>query len=209
MGLGSMSHLWVLSAASGTGKTSLVKALLDKDENIQVAISHTTRAPREGEVNGQDYHFVSKEVFETLMAKSAFVETAKVFDHFYGTSRDEVQSRLKCGFDVILEIDWQGAEQICKTMPAAKSIFILPPSYQQLRNRLESRGKDDQKVIERRLSEARLEISKSSEFDYWVVNDDFSTALSALSAIIQAHRYEKAIMEQRHPNLVRGLCDSK
>lgn len=202
-----MSHLWVLSAASGTGKTSLVKALLAQDSQVHVAISHTTRAPREGEVNGVDYHFVEKTQFEALLAQGAFVEYADVFGYFYGTSKKEVQQSLETGFDVILEIDWQGAAQIQKAMPEAKSIFIFPPSYEQLRNRLESRGQDDQKVIERRLSEARLEISKSDEFDYWLVNDHFETALAALSAIIKAHRYEKAIMQQRFPDLVRDLCE--
>ena len=204
-----MSHLWVLSAASGTGKTSLVKALLGQDQQVQVAVSHTTRKPREGEMDGIDYHFVSQEQFEALLADNAFVEHAQVFDYFYGTSKKEIEKRIAAGCDVLLEIDWQGAVQIQKAMPAAKSIFIFPPSYEQLRGRLETRGKDDQDVIERRLSEARLEISKSESFDYWLINDHFDEALSALMSIIKAHRFEKSIMEQRFPDLVRGLCSGK
>lgn len=201
-----MSHLWVLSAASGTGKTSLVKALLAQDQQIEVAVSHTTRAPRAGEIDGEDYHFVSMAAFESLLAQQAFIEHANVFGHFYGTAKTEITKRLSAGSDIILEIDWQGAQQIQQVMPEAKSIFIFPPSYRQLRDRLESRGKDDQQVIERRLQEARLEISKSTHFDYWLINDDFDTALSALAAIIKAHRYERCLMEQRYPDLLRGLC---
>ena len=138
--------------------------------------------------------------------QNAFVEHAQVFDYFYGTSKIEVENRISAGCDVLLEIDWQGAVQIQKIMPEAKSIFIFPPSYNQLRSRLESRGKDNQAVIERRLSEAKLEISKSAGFDYWLINDHFEEALSALGSIIKAHRYEKSIMEQRYPDLIRGLC---
>ncbi|HBF06691.1 MAG: guanylate kinase [Pseudomonadota bacterium] len=204
-----MSHLWVLSAASGTGKTSLVKALLAQDKHVQVAVSHTTRKPREGEINGVDYNFVTKEEFEALIQHEQFVEYAEVFGNYYGTSKAEVEKRIQSGFDVILEIDWQGARQIQEQDPAAKSIFIFPPSYEQLRDRLESRGKDDQAVIERRLSEAKLEISKSEYFDYWLINDNFEEALAALNSIINAHRYERVIMEQKHPDLVRGICGAK
>lgn len=201
-----MSHLWVLSAASGTGKTSLVKALLALDAKVTVAISHTTRKPRQGEVEGVDYYFVSQAEFDVLLAEQAFIEHAQVFDYFYGTSKKEVQERMQAGFDVLLEIDWQGAVQIAKVMSSAQSIFIFPPSYEQLRYRLESRAQDEPSVIERRLKEAKLEISQSNNFDYWIINDHFDDALAALGAIIKAHRYEKSIIAQQFPDLIRGLC---
>jgi len=201
-----MSHLWVLSAASGTGKTSLVKALLADDRQTQVAVSHTTREPREGEVHGKDYYFVDQDGFLKLQRKQAFVEFAQVFDNYYGTSLQEVQHRIQAGYDVILEIDWQGAQQIRKAMPDAKSIFIFPPSLADLRARLEGRGTDKKSVIEHRLAKAKQEISHASEFDYWVVNDDFDKALAALRSIIKAHRFEQRLMEAKHPSLLRTLC---
>jgi len=201
-----MGHLWVVSAASGTGKTSLVKALLAQDSMIQVAISHTTRQPRAGEINGIDYHFVTRETFKSLLAQDVFIEHADVYGHFYGTSKQSVTGVLDNGQDVILEIDWQGAAQIQSIMPQAKSIFIFPPSHAQLRLRLETRGKDQPEIIDQRLSEARLEMTKSDAFDYWLINDQFEPTLLAFGSIIEAHRYEKGIMKQRYPDLIRGLC---
>jgi len=180
--------LFIISAPSGAGKTSLVGKLVESQPEIQVSVSHTTRPSRPGEENGVHYHFVSKEDFEVQIGEANFLEYAEVFGNYYGTSQKVVEEKLAEGVDVILEIDWQGAEQVRKLMPEAISVFIVPPSMEELRNRLTGRGSDADDVIARRLSEAQLEMSHYLEFDYLVVNDDFEVALSLLQAIFSANR---------------------
>lgn len=180
--------LFIVSAPSGAGKTSLIKALLDSMEGIAVSVSHTTRAPRPGEENGVHYHFVDQKQFLAMQAQEQFLEYAKVFDNYYGTSKTTVNDTLNQGLDVILEIDWQGARQVRRQFTGSQSIFILPPSRQTLLERLTSRGQDDQAIIDRRMRDAVNEISHYQEFDYLVVNDDFDLALAQLSAIVTAAR---------------------
>ena len=180
--------LYVISAPSGAGKTSLVKALLESLDGIEVSVSHTTRAMRPGEVDGKDYHFVDAERFLAMVVEGDFLEHAQVFDNYYGTSKQAVQERLQRGRDVILEIDWQGAQQVRKLFPDCRSIFILPPSKAALRERLTGRGQDSEIIIERRLRDAEADMSHYDEFDFVVVNDDFEQALSELRAIVIAQR---------------------
>ncbi|GLQ33007.1 guanylate kinase [Litoribrevibacter albus] len=180
--------LFIISAPSGAGKTSLVAKLVASQPEIEVSVSHTTRPMRPGEENGVHYHFVSKAEFEAEINNSNFLEFAEVFGNYYGTSQKVVEQKLAQGIDVILEIDWQGAEQVRRLVPEAISIFIVPPSIDELRSRLTNRGQDADDVIARRLSEAQTEMSHYLEFDYLVVNDDFETALSQLQAIFTANR---------------------
>jgi len=177
-------HLYVISAPSGAGKTSLVKALLAARPQLVVSVSHTTRAPRPHEVDGRDYHFVSAAEFTRLAAAGAFLEHARVFDNQYGTGREQVAAQRAAGRDVLLEIDWQGARQIRQAMPDCKSIFILPPSRAALAERLRSRGTDSEQVIARRLSDAAADMSHCLEFDYAIVNDRFEQAAAELMSII-------------------------
>ncbi|MDD5275595.1 MAG: guanylate kinase [Methylovulum sp.] len=180
--------LYIISAPSGAGKTSLVKQLLAEVPQLAVSISHTTRAMRPGEINGQDYFFISVEQFQALLAKQAFLEHAQVFDNFYGTAQQTAVDHLNEGLDVILEIDWQGARQIKERLPDAVAIFILPPSTAVLQQRLTARGQDDVAVIARRMRDAVAEMQHYCEFDYLVVNDDFAIALTELKSIIVANR---------------------
>lgn len=178
--------LFIIAAPSGAGKTSLVKALLEQLSNIVVSVSHTTRQPRAGETDAVDYHFSSEADFKTLINNNQFLEYAKVFGNYYGTSRESVESQLAAGNNLILEIDWQGAQQVKSQLRNSVAIFILPPSYRTLRERLVSRQKDALETIEKRMSAAEDEISHYDDFDYAVINDDFETALSELKAIITA-----------------------
>lgn len=187
--------LYIVSAPSGAGKTSLVKALLDSTEAIIVSVSHTTRPMRPGETDGVDYHFVDKQAFTELERAGGFLESARVFDNFYGTTRSVVAKNLDNGIDVILEIDWQGAQQVVSVLPQAQRVFILPPSKGALEQRLRARGQDDEEVIQRRMRDAIREIEHYKEFDYVVVNDDFNQALSELRAIIVANR-QRLIRQQ-------------
>ena len=180
--------LYVVSAPSGGGKTSLVNALLERDRSVALSVSHTTRAPRPGEVDGVHYYFVDEATFEGLAERGAFLEHARVFDYRYGTGRESVEAQLARGFDVLLDIDWQGARQIRETFSAARTIFILPPSLDELRRRLVSRGQDSPQVIARRMEAARAEISHAAEFDFLIVNDEFEAALADLHAIIRQGR---------------------
>lgn len=178
------ARLFVLSAASGTGKTSLANALIESVPDLEFSVSHTTRPPRPGEKYGVHYYFVSREEFEMMVAAGQFLEHAQVFDNYYGTSRPQVEQRLKQGKSVILDIDWQGARSIKARMPEAVTIFILPPSRAALEERLIKRGQDSPEVIARRMRDAVAEMRHYNEFDYVVVNDDFEAALADLKAII-------------------------
>jgi guanylate kinase len=177
--------LFVIAAPSGAGKTSLVKAVLEREPALKVSVSHTTRRPRPHEVDGEHYHFVSVEEFTKLLARNAFLEHAQVFDNFYGTGRDQVEALRVAGHDVILEIDWQGAQQVRKAQPDCTSIFILPPSRAELESRLRNRKTDSQQVIERRLRDSIADMSHYAEFDHVIVNDDFETAVGQLLAILR------------------------
>ncbi|AOS96295.1 Guanylate kinase [Microbulbifer aggregans] len=197
--------LYTVSAPSGAGKTSLVKALVDSDSQVTVSVSHTTRAQRPGEENGINYHFVDREAFLAMLDRNAFLEHAQVFDNFYGTSRDWVAETLDSGRDVILEIDWQGAAQVRRLMPDTVGIFILPPSQEALRERLTGRGQDEASVIERRMEQAIDEMSHYVEADYVVINDDFQVALSELKSIVVAQRQRLDRQQQRHGKLLQAL----
>ncbi len=178
------ARLYVISAPSGAGKTSLVRALLERAPELAVSTSHTTRKPRPNEQDGREYHFVSGEQFDRMAAAGDFLEHARVFDNQYGTSRGQLEEKLAAGRNVILEIDWQGARQVRRQMPGCRSIFILPPSRQALRQRLDARRTDSAAVIERRLADAVADMSHYAEFDYVVVNDDFEQAVADLVNIL-------------------------
>lgn len=197
--------LYILSAPSGAGKTSLVAALLQQVPLLEVSVSHTTRAPRPGEQDGVNYHFVDKEAFQLLQQQGAFFESAEVFGNFYGTSQQTVETRLAAGVDVILEIDWQGAQQVRSKMPEAIGVFILPPSQQALRERLNARGQDSAEIIEGRMQQAISEMSHYPEYDYLVINDDFAQALEELKAIFMARRLELVTQQQRCAELLADL----
>lgn len=179
--------LFVIAAPSGAGKTSLVKAVLARDPALRVSVSHTTRKRRETEVAGRDYHFVSIDEFRALLAQDAFLEHAQVFDNYYGTGRDQVEALRAAGHDVILEIDWQGAQQVRKAQPDCETIFILPPSRRELETRLRNRKTDSDAVIERRLRDSIADMSHFAEFDRVVVNDDFETAVGSLLQILRGN----------------------
>lgn len=198
-------QLYVVSAPSGAGKTSLVKALVEANNDITVSVSHTTRAIRPGEIDGVNYHFVSAAEFSDLKERGGFFEWAKVFDNFYGTSQQSVLDQLNKGVDVILEIDWQGAAQIKQQMPESVSIFILPPSTAALRERLTGRGQDDSNVIERRMRSARDEMSHYGDADYVVLNDEFDSALSDLKAIVTSQRLLQYRQSLRLTSVIRDL----
>jgi len=183
--------LFIIAAPSGGGKTSLVNALLKHDPRLVLSISHTTRAPRPGEIDGQHYHFVSEAEYDQMVNDGDFMEHARVFDYHYGTNRSSVALQLEQDRDVILEIDWQGARQVRKAFPACCLIFIIPPSLEVLRKRLTGRRQDSEKVIQRRMRDAQAEISHWAEFDHLVVNDNFDTALEELRSIINDYRNQQ------------------
>ena len=201
----SKGTLYIVSAASGTGKTSLLKALLEQTRGITVSVSHTTRQARTGEENGVHYTFIDKPDFEDRIQQGDFLEHAEVFGNYYGTSQSSVQQQLDNGQDVILEIDWQGAEQVRKLMPQAVSIFILPPSRRALHERLTGRGTDSDEVIARRMSEAVSEMSHYTEFNYVVINDVFESALEELKAIFIAGRLTVAGQTSAHGPMISEL----
>ncbi|EWH08918.1 guanylate kinase [Catenovulum agarivorans DS-2] len=204
--MASLGTLYVVSAPSGAGKSSLIKAYLaDHGDNASVSVSHTTRAPRPGEENGVHYHFVNHAEFEKLIAQDAFFEWAEVFGNYYGTSKAAIQQQLEQGLDVFLDIDWQGARQVKKLQPNAKTIFIAPPSQAELLSRLQKRGQDSDEVIAKRMQEAQSEISHYDEFDFIVVNDDFAQALADLTAILRAQRCTQQKQAKKHQALFSDL----
>ncbi len=199
--------LYIISAPSGAGKTSLVKQLKQDMDKLVVSVSHTTRGMRNGEVDGSDYFFVSVDAFKSMIETQAFLEHAQVFDNFYGTAQKTVEDNLAQGLDVILEIDWQGAQQVRKMLPDSISIFILPPSIEVLTQRLKNRGQDDDEVIARRMRDAVTEMSHYPEFDYLVVNDDFDLALNQLKSIIAANRLLQTTQQQVLAPLLQSLLN--
>jgi len=206
--MASLPNLYVVAAPSGGGKTSLVAALLERDPQIGLSISYTTRPPRPGEEDGVHYHFVDKEKFDELYREGAFLESATVYGHFYGTSRAAVEQRLDQGFDVMLDIDWQGAQQVRMSFPSCISLFILPPSLEELRRRLSQRGQDSDEVIEHRMQQARAEIAHFAEFDFLVINDNFDEALDDLHSIVRHHRLNRSGQEERINALLAELLEN-
>jgi len=201
----SSGTLYIVSAPSGAGKTSLVTALIKADPRVSVSVSHTTRAMRPGEQHGVNYHFVSHDDFKGLITQGDFLEHAEVFGNFYGTSRSALQEVLDQGNDLILEIDWQGAQQVRKLMPEARSVFILPPSQQALRERLDGRGQDSEAIIAGRMKEAVSEMEHYDEYEYVIINDDFDVALEELKAVFMANRLLLKKQQQRHSGLLKEL----
>jgi guanylate kinase len=181
-------NLFVITAPSGAGKSSLVKALMAGDPALQLSVSHTTRAPRGQEQNGREYFFVSPEAFESMVQAQAFVEWAHVHNHRYGTSRQAIEDKISQGADILLEIDFQGALQIKKLFANAVTIFILPPSWEELRARLEKRGEDSAEVIDMRLKNAAVEMAQADKFDFVIINELFDRALSDLQSVVRAQR---------------------
>lgn len=198
-------QLYMVSAPSGAGKTSLVRALVEANDDLSVSVSHTTRRKRPGEVDGINYHFISEAQFNDIKRQGGFFEWAQVFDNFYGTSKQSVIELLNQGVDVILEIDWQGASQVKQQMPDSVAIFILPPSTATLRDRLTQRGQDEPSVIERRMQSARDEISHYANADFIVLNDNFETALSDLQAIVRSQQLSQYHQSQHLTSVIEDL----
>ena len=197
--------LFILSAPSGAGKTSLARALLENTPDLGFSISHTTRTIRPGEEDGRDYHFVTVAQFETMIDAGEFIEHAKVFDNYYGTARSSVETQLANGTDVILDIDWQGARQVKTDFAEAIGIFILPPSREALQERLSNRGQDTDDVIARRMREAVSESAHYAEYDYLIINDVFAEALLDLGSIVRAMRLRRRQQGDRHSELLARL----
>ena len=205
----SKGNLYIISAPSGAGKSSLVTALVEDWPDIEVSVSHTTRGQRPGEENGINYHFVTEADFVEMVDQGLFLEHAQVFDNRYGTSRQSIQEQLLKGKDVILEIDWQGARQIRQLVSECKTIYILPPSVAALKERLQNRGQDDDELIERRMRDAVSEMSHYGEFDYIVINDDFEQAKKDLSAIFVSNRLLKDFQQEHHTDLLAELLTTE
>ncbi|MBM7071896.1 guanylate kinase [Shewanella sp. 202IG2-18] len=198
--------LYIISAPSGAGKSSLISALLkDQPSDMQLSVSHTTRAPRPGETNGKHYHFVSQDEFKGLIEQDNFVEWAEVFGNFYGTSKVVIEETLAQGIDVFLDIDWQGAQQVKNLMPQAVGVFILPPSKTELERRLNGRGQDNKEVIAGRMAQAVSEMSHYNEYEYIIVNDNFATALGDLTAIIRSQRLTQTSQTHTHNDMLKSL----
>lgn len=198
-------HLFIVSAPSGAGKTTLVRLLLEKDPGIRVSISSTTRPPRTGENDGREYHFVDVQYFLEMVSRGDFLEWAEVHGNYYGTSRRWIEAEMTAGRDVLLEIDWQGAQQVRKAFPAAIGIFILPPSLEELKSRLSGRGTDSAETIARRIAAARDEMRHVDEFDYVIINDDLQQALGNLRSIVSATRLQYTTQRERHSSLFATL----
>ena len=200
-----LGTLYIVSAPSGAGKTSLITAMLETVKGIKVSVSHTTRPMREGEIDGKHYHFIDKAAFEQDIEKDLFLEHANVFGNYYGTSHTAVNEQLSQGTDVILEIDWQGAQQIRKLAPNTRSIFILPPSISELENRLIKRNQDAANVIAKRVAQAKEDVTHYSEYDHIIINNDFETALLDLNSIFICQRTQREKLEKREPDLLKQL----
>ena len=198
-------QLLIVSAPSGAGKTSLIKALMEQDQRVEVSVSHTTRSQRPGEVDGVNYFFISTETFHEMREAGAFFESAEVFGHFYGTSLTQLEARLSDGADVILEIDWQGAQQVRKLLPDSAWLFILPPSLAALKSRLQARGQDAEDTIDVRMRAARDEMSHWDEADYLIINDQFDSALEALQALVRSLRLRTGQEQEALQNLIEDL----
>ena len=197
--------LYIVSSPSGGGKTSLVKALLEAEPEVRLSVSYTTRPPRAGEVDGRDYHFVPLETFQRMLQAAEFLESAEIYGHRYGTSQKWIAGEQSAGRDVLLEIDWQGAQQVRKLAPGSVSIFVLPPSMEALEARLKGRGKDSAEVIARRLAAARAEMSHAPEYDYVIINEDFSRAALDLRSIVRAERLKASRQLARHSNQINRM----
>jgi guanylate kinase len=198
-------HLYVVAAPSGAGKTTLVRLLLERQTDIQLSISNTTRNPRPGEQNGREYHFTTVDDFRGMISRGEFLEWAEVHGNFYGTSKKWIADRLAEGLDVLLEIDWQGAQQVRQLFPEAIGIFILPPSMEELERRLTGRGTDAAEVIARRLAAAQAEMRHVGEFDYVIINNQLEEALADLLAVVRASRLRQAAQAARHAELFARL----
>jgi guanylate kinase len=198
-------NVFIICAPSGAGKTSLVAELLRRDRNVRLSVSHTTRAPRPGEQDGRDYHFVSRTAFEAMIERGAFLESAEVHGNLYGTSQDWIDEQRARDVDLVLEIDWQGAQQVRRLILDAVGIFILPPSADTLRRRLLDRGQDSEAVIERRLRAARGEIAHLAEFDYVIINNSFDDAVEDLVSIVRSTRLRIDVQVSRHSDLINSL----
>ena len=194
-----------MSAPSGAGKTSLIKALMEQDQRVEVSVSHTTRPQRPGEVEGVNYFFISTETFYEMREAGAFFESAEVFGHFYGTSLTQLEARLSDGADVILEIDWQGAQQVRSLLPDSAWLFILPPSLEALKSRLQARGQDPEDTIDLRMRAARDEMSHWDEADYLIINDQFDAALEALQALVRSLRLRTGQQQSALQDLIEDL----
>ena len=199
--------LFTVSAPSGAGKTSLVKVWLEQCKELEVSVSYTTRSQREGEVDGEHYHFVSVETFETMIADEGFFEHAKVFNNYYGTAKAKVFEVLQQGRNVVLEIDWQGAQQVRELYPDAVSVFVLPPSYSELKNRLTARGREQDEEIQLRLQQAKEEMRHFDAADYLVINDEFEKAVNELCVIYTAQQLKTSVQEKKHKELIQGLLE--
>ena len=198
-------NLFVISAPSGAGKTSLVHALLNINPQIDLSVSYTTRSPRPGEHDGKDYHFVSRATFSALAERGEFLESAEVYGNLYGTSQTWISQEITKGRDILLEIDWQGAAQVCRLFPECISIFILPPSMEELEQRLKGRGKDNDEVIARRMAAVREDVAHIAEFDYVIINDNLNEALRELNAVVLSARLKCATQLARHQALINQL----
>lgn len=191
--------LFIVTAPSGAGKTTLVSGLLERDPQVRLSVSYTTRAPRAGEVNGQHYHFIDVPGFRALRDKGEFLEWAEVHNNYYGTSKRWLEEQIRAGRDILLEIDWQGAQQVRKVFPKAVGVFILPPSVEELERRLRGRGTDSEDVISRRVLGARGEMRHVAEFDYVIINENLPAAIEDLVAVVRASRLRYANQEARQP----------
>ena len=198
-------NLFIVSAPSGAGKTSLVRALLDINPLINLSVSYTTRNPRPGEIDGRDYHFVNRDTFVAMMKNGEFLESAEVYGNLYGTSQRWIAQEIEQGRDILLEIDWQGAAQVRRLFPHCISIFILPPSLEALEQRLKGRGKDNDEVIARRMAAVRDDVAHVAEFDYVIINDNLNEALRELNAVVLSARLRCATQLTRYQALINQL----
>ena len=197
--------LYIISAPSGGGKTSLVNALLESVSNLEASISYTTRSPRPGEKEALDYHFIDETAFKQLIQERKFLEHASVFGHYYGTSLDWVTKKIGAGVDIILEIDWQGARQIREKIPESIGIFIIPPSWEVLENRLRLRAQDEDAVIKKRMANAKAELAHFDEYDYLILNENFSNALADLNAILRVRHLRSGVQKRELASVLENL----